>query len=190
LLIPTSDFLGRHLRDRLWKLAEFHVPASHPYSALLMTIEGLTNNILVKSLVYNWLQDHAVPAQRRGRSISVPLAGSKGHFQEQRVHVPGNCGRSKKARNKQARCLRCYRDEGVLQWTFFYCVQCRIPLCMSGSRHIGGCFEHHMRLDPICLVSTQHETCPHGSNTPRYRASIILSSSSPQFLAGVVDLAF
>jgi hypothetical protein len=44
-------------------------------------------------------------------------------------------GHSKKGRSKQARCLRCYRDEGVLYHTSFYCVQCEIPLCMPGSRY-------------------------------------------------------
>jgi hypothetical protein len=57
----------------------------------------------------------------------------------------------KKYRSKHARCLHCYRDEGALQWTSFYCVQNGIPLCMSGSKHNGDCFEHHMRLDPISL---------------------------------------
>ena len=96
-----------------------------------------------------------MPAQRRGRIISVPLAEPKRILQEERVHVPGNFGRSEKGRSKQARCLRCYRDEGVLHWTSFYCVQCGIPLCMPGSRHSRDCFEHHMRLDPVALGNTK-----------------------------------
>ena len=94
-----------------WKLIKFHVSASHPYSAL--TIKNFAE-ILSKTLVYNGLQDHAVPAQRRGRTLSVPLAEPKRILQDERAHVPGNLGRSKKGRSKQARCLRCYRDEGVL----------------------------------------------------------------------------
>jgi hypothetical protein len=127
-----------------WKLVKFHIPAAHPYSALSI---GNFANILSKSTVSNGLQDHAVPTHRRGKSISVLL----GLFQEQRVHVPGNYGRSEKCRSKHARCLHCCRDEGALQWTFFYCVQNGISLCMSDSKHNGDCFEHHMRLDPISL---------------------------------------
>ena len=43
----------------LWKLVKFHVTDSHPYSAL--TIWSLANILASKSLVYNGLQDHAVP---------------------------------------------------------------------------------------------------------------------------------
>jgi hypothetical protein len=57
-----------------WKLAKFHVSASRPYSAL--TIMDFAD-ISSKTVVYNGLQDHAVPAQRRGRTISVPLGEPK-----------------------------------------------------------------------------------------------------------------
>jgi hypothetical protein len=109
-------------------LVKFHVSASHPYSTL--TIKEFAE-ILSKTLVYNGLHDHVVPAQRRGRIISVPLAEPKRVSHEERVHVPGNFGRWEKVRSKQqALCLRCYRDEGVLHLTSFYCVQCGIPMCM------------------------------------------------------------
>jgi hypothetical protein len=70
---------------------KFHVYASHPYSAL--TVREISE-ILSKTLVYNGLRDHAFPAQRRGRTISVPLAEPKRILQEELVQVPGNSGRS------------------------------------------------------------------------------------------------
>jgi hypothetical protein len=99
-----------------WKLVELHVSASHTYSALIIKEFA---EILTKTLVYNGLQDHAVPAQRLGRTIPVPFAKPKRILQEERIHVPGNFRRSEKSRSKQARCLRCYRDNGVLHWTSF-----------------------------------------------------------------------
>jgi hypothetical protein len=131
-----------------WKMVKFHVSASHPYSTL--TIKDFAE-ILIKTLVHNGLHDHDVPAERRGRTISVPLAEPNRILQEERVHVPGSFGRYEKGRSKQARCLRCYCDEGVLNWTSFYYVQCGIPLCMPSSRHSRNGFEHHMRLDPVAL---------------------------------------
>jgi hypothetical protein len=65
-------------------------------------------------LVYNGLQDHGVPAQRREMTIAVALAESKRILQSDPVHVPDNFGRSEKGRSNQARCLRYCRDEGVM----------------------------------------------------------------------------
>jgi hypothetical protein len=131
-----------------WKLVKFHVSASLAYPAL--TIMDFAK-IPSKTLVYNELQGHDVPAQRRGRTISVPLAEPKRVLQEERVHVPGNFRRSERGRSKEARCLRCYRDEGVMHWTSFYCVQCGILMRMPGSRLSRDCVEQHMRLDPVVV---------------------------------------
>jgi hypothetical protein len=146
-LVPSSDYPGRYLRYRMLKT----IQASRLRFPPLLSFNHQGLEILSKTVVYNGLHDHAVPAQRRGRTISVLLAEPKRILQDERVHVPGNFGRSEKGRSKQARCLHCYRDEGVLRWTSFYCVQCGIPLCMPGSRHIRDCFEHHMRQDPVAL---------------------------------------
>jgi hypothetical protein len=143
LLIPSRTTVDGICIIDCWKLVKFHASASHPYSAL--NIKDFAE-ISSKTLVYKGQHDHVVSAQRRGRTISVPLAEPKRIFQEARVQVPGNSGR-----NKQTRCLRCYYNEDVPRWASFYCVQCGIPLCMPGSRHSRDCAEYLMRLDHVAL---------------------------------------
>jgi hypothetical protein len=83
------------------KQIKFHVFSSHSHSAL--TIKDFAG-FLSKSVVFNGLQNHAVPAQRWGRTVSVPLAEPKRILHYERVHVPVNFCRSEKG-PKQASSL-------------------------------------------------------------------------------------